>query len=136
LISGTGILALYFLHEAFFLILIFTMTLMNHQFRTEPPYRHVVILKFKDDAPPAEVAKIENSFVALKSKIPLVKDLEWGINESPEGLDQGFTHVYFVTFENKADLENYLPHPEHAAFVELLKTQIEKVLVMDYVPKE
>lgn len=97
-------------------------------------YRHVVILKFKDDAPPVEVAKIEKAFVALKSKIDLIRDLEWGTNESPEGLDQGFTHVYFVSFESKAALEKYLPHPEHTTFVELLKTQIDKVLVVDYVP--
>lgn len=101
----------------------------------EAVYRHVVILKFKYDAPPAEVAKIEQAFVALKSKIDLVRDLEWGTNESPEGLDQGFTHVYFVSFESKAALEKYLPHPEHTAFVELLKTQIDKVLVVDYVPR-
>lgn len=118
------------------LLLTLAFVTMNSTIRAdEAPYRHVVILKFKDDAPPAEVVKIEQAFVALKGKIDLVQDLEWGTNESPEGLDQGFTHVYFVTFKNKADLEKYLPHPEHSAFVTLLKTQIDKVLVVDYVPK-
>ncbi len=101
----------------------------------EAPYRHVVIFKFKDDAPPAEVKKIEDAFVALKDKIDLITDFEWGTNVSPEGLDQGFTHVFFVTFKNKADLEKYLPHPEHKAFVDLLMPQLDKALVLDYVAK-
>ena len=119
----------------FFLCLVIFAMNTTTLHAAESVYRHVVILKFKDSAPPTEVAKIENAFVALKSKIDLVRDLEWGTNESPEGLDQGFTHVYFVTFASKADLEKYLPHPEHTAFVELLKTQVEKVLVVDYVPR-
>ncbi len=102
----------------------------------EAPYRHVVLFKFKDEAPAAEVKKIEDAFVALKGKIDLITDFEWGTNESPEGLDQGFTHVYFVTFKNKADLEKYLPHPDHQAFVTLLKPQLDKVLVVDYVAKQ
>ncbi len=101
----------------------------------EPPYRHVVLFKFKDGAPAEEVKKIEDAFAGLKEKIDLITDFEWGLNESPEGLDQGFTHVYFVTFKNKEDLEKYLPHPEHKAFVELLKPQLDKVLVVDYVAK-
>lgn len=101
----------------------------------EAPYRHVVLFKFKDEAPAAEVKKIEDAFVALKDKIDLITDFEWGLNVSPEGLDDGFTHVYFVSFANKEALEAYLPHPEHQAFVELLKPQLDKVLVVDYVAK-
>ncbi len=99
------------------------------------PYRHVVLFKFKDDAPKEEVAKVEKAFGALKGKIDLIQDYEWGLNVSPEGLDNGFTHCFFVTFKNKADLEKYLPHPEHKKFVGMLKDVIDKVLVVDYVAK-
>ena len=101
----------------------------------EAPYRHVVLFKFKDDAPPAEVEKVEKAFGALKGKIDLIQDYEWGENVSPEGLDNGFTHCFFVTFKNKADLEKYLPHKDHQAFVSLLKPVLDKVLVVDYVAK-
>jgi len=119
------------------ILLAFAMLALNTSLPAaeEAPYRHVVLFKFKDDAPAAEVKKIEDAFVALKEKIDLITDFEWGINESPEGLDDGFTHVYFVTFKNKADLEKYLPHPDHKAFVEILKPQLDKVLVVDYVAK-
>ena len=101
----------------------------------EAPYRHVVLFKFKDDAPKEEVAKVEKAFAALKDKIDLIQDYEWGTNVSPEGLDNGFTHCFFVTFKNKADLGKYLPHPEHKKFVGMLKGVIDKVLVVDYVAK-
>ena len=96
-------------------------------------YRHVVLFKFKDSASQEDVRKIEKAFSALKSKVDLIQDYEWGKNVSPEGLNQGFTHCFFVTFKNKEDLEKYLPHPEHKAFVALLKPVIDGVCVIDYI---
>lgn len=102
----------------------------------EQPYRHIVLFKFKDDAKAEQVKAVEEHFVSLKDKISdLVVDLEWGTNTSPEGLDDGFTHCFFVTFKNKADLEKYIPHPEHTKFVEGLKPVLDKVLVVDYIAK-
>jgi hypothetical protein len=101
----------------------------------EAPYRHIVLFKFKDDAPAAEVQKVEKAFSALKGKIDLIQDYEWGTNVSPEGKADGFTHCFFVTFKTKADLEAYIPHPEHQKFVAGLKGLIDKVLVVDYVAK-
>ena len=101
----------------------------------DAPYRHVVLFKFKDGAPAAEVAKVEQAFVALKRAIPEIQALEWGTNVSPEGLASGFTHCFFVTFKDKAGLERYLPHPEHKQFGARLKGLLDKVLVLDYVAR-
>jgi hypothetical protein len=99
------------------------------------PYRHVVLFKFKDGAPAADIAKVEQAFVALKRAIPEIKALEWGTNVSPEGLANGFTHCFFVTFKDKAALERYLPHPEHKKFGAQLNGLLDKVLVIDYVAR-
>lgn len=101
----------------------------------EAPYRHIVLFKFKDDAPKAEIEKVEKAFAGLKKSISQIQDFEWGTNVSPEGKADGFTHCFFVTFRNKADLEAYLPHPEHKKFGAMLKGLIDKVLVVDYVAK-
>lgn len=98
--------------------------------------RHIVLFKFQDDAPPAEVKKIEDAFRALPSKIPEVVDFEWGTNNSPEGLADGFTHCFFVTFNDEKGREAYLPHPAHKEFVALLKPYLDKVLVIDYTAGE
>ena len=98
----------------------------------EAPYRHVVLFKFKDDAPRAEVVKIEQAFVALKAKIPQIQSLEWGTNVSPEGLANGFTHCFFVTFADEKGRDAYLPHPAHKEFVEIVKPLLDDVCVVDY----
>lgn len=101
----------------------------------EAPYRHVVIFKFKDDVPAAKVTQVEKDFGALKGKIDLIQEFEWGTNVSPEGKDDGFTHCFFATFKSKADLEKYLVHPEHKKFGASLGGVIDKVMVVDYVAK-
>ncbi len=94
--------------------------------------RHVVLFKFKDESSSEDVKKVEDAFSALPDSIPEIYDYEWGTNNSPEGLDQGFTHCFFVTFKSEEDRATYLPHPAHQAFVEVLSPHLDKVLVVDY----
>ncbi len=96
--------------------------------------RHVVLFKFKDDATAEQIKTIEDAFRALPSKIPQVIGFEWGTNQSPEHLAQGFTHCYLLTFRNQADRDAYLRHPAHKAFGKLLGPHLDKVLVVDYAP--
>ncbi|MCA9171337.1 MAG: Dabb family protein, partial [Planctomycetales bacterium] len=94
--------------------------------------RHVVLFKFKDGTPEANVNEIAAAFAELPKKIDTVVDFEWGTNNSPEGLADGFTHCFFVTFRSEADRAAYLPHAAHQEFVGLLRPHLDKVLVVDY----
>ena len=94
--------------------------------------RHVVLFKFKDTTTMADIAKVELAFRALPKKIKQIANFEWGKNNSPENLNQEFTHCFFVSFKTEKDREIYLPHPAHKAFVEILKPHLDKVLVIDY----
>jgi hypothetical protein len=94
--------------------------------------QHVVLFKFKDDATADQIKKVEDAFRALPSQIKEIKGFEWGTNNSPENLNQGFTHCFKVSFSSEKDREVYLPHPSHTAFVEVLKPILDKVLVIDY----
>jgi hypothetical protein len=98
--------------------------------------RHVVLLKFKDGTSAEQVKKIEDGFRALPKKIPEVVGFEWGTDNSPEKLSQGFTHCFLVTFNCEKGRAAYLPHPAHKAFVEVLKPHLDKVLVIDYVAQD
>ena len=62
--------------------------------------RHVVLFKFKDGTTLEQVKAIEEAFGKLPSKIPEVVDYEWGTNDSPEGLNEGLTHCFLVTFRD------------------------------------
>ena len=94
--------------------------------------RHVVLFQFKESSSKEDVQKVVNGFRELKSKIPQIADFEYGVNNSPEGLNNGLTHCFFVTFKTEKDRDEYLPHPAHKAFVELLKPHLEKATVVDY----
>ena len=98
--------------------------------------RHVVLFKFKDSATADDVKKVEEAFAGLSKKIKLIKDFEWGTNNSPENLNQGLTHCFFVTFSSEKDRDAYLIHPDHKAFVEILGPHLDKVTVVDYWAKK
>jgi hypothetical protein len=94
--------------------------------------RHVVLFNFNEAATEDKVQEIERAFAALPSKIPAIHSFEWGLNNSPEGLDKGMTHCFFVTFLSEEDRAIYLPHPDHQEFVKLIGPYVEDVTVVDY----
>jgi hypothetical protein len=98
--------------------------------------RHVVLFKFKDGTPAEKIQAIEAKFRDLKSKIPQIRDFEWGTNISPENHAQGFTHCFLLTFGDTAARDAYLPHPAHKEFGAQLGPILDKVLVVDYVSKD
>ncbi|MFK7844005.1 MAG: Dabb family protein [Rhodothermales bacterium] len=97
--------------------------------------RHVVVFKYKPEATEAQIKVITDAFRALKDQIPGITGFEYGTNNSPEGLNQDFTHVYLLTFENAEARDTYLPHPKHAAFGEILQGSgiFDGAFVIDYV---
>lgn len=97
--------------------------------------RHVVLFKFKDDAPPDRIREIEQKFRALKDQIPEIQAFEWGTNMSPENRAEGFTHCFVLSFRNAAARDAYLPHPAHKAFGAQLRPILDKVLVVDFVSR-
>jgi hypothetical protein len=94
--------------------------------------RHVVLFQFKDSSDKADVAKLVDEFRGLAKKIPFIVDFEYGVNNSPEGLNEGLTHCFLVTFKSEKDRDAYLPHAAHQAFVAQLKPHLEKAVVVDY----
>ena len=75
--------------------------------------RHILLIKVKDGSQGHEIEVVKDAFQNLPSKIPGVKSVEWGVNNSPEGKNAGFTHSVLMTFENDQDRDIYLEHPEH-----------------------
>ena len=98
--------------------------------------RHIVAFRYRPHATSAQIAQITEAFRALQHAIPGIRAFEHGVNNSPEGKHQGFTHVYVLTFDDAAARDAYLPHPAHAAFGALLRELgvLDDVFVVDYVP--
>jgi hypothetical protein len=94
--------------------------------------RHVVLFAFKASSTSEDVRRIEEGFQALPAQIPVIREFEWGTDESPEGLAQGHTHCFLVTFASATDRDAYLVHPQHERFLELLEPHLEDAMVVDY----
>jgi hypothetical protein len=119
------------------LIAAFSAAPVLAQQAADDPVRHVVVFKYKADATDDQIAQVTDAFRDLQNSIPGITSFEYGTNMSPEGHDDGFTHVYLVTFESAADRDAYLPHPEHEKFGALLGELdvLDDVFVVDYVPQ-
>ena len=94
--------------------------------------RHILLIKFKSTVTKAEIDQIRALFVAIPEKIDGVSAVEWGVNDSPEGKNQGFTHSVLMTFEDEKGRENYLPHPEHEALKAVFGPMLDDIIVFDY----
>lgn len=94
--------------------------------------KHIAFFKFKADRTAEQVAEVWRIIESLPRQIPGILDLTWGPNISPEGLDQGYTHSFIMTFESAAARDNYLPHPIHQAAVKLVVPQLDSVIVCDH----
>ncbi len=94
--------------------------------------RHVVLFAYKPTATVAEINAVSKAFAGLADRIDTVKRFECGTNVSVEGLADGLTHCYVLTFANIAGRDTYLTHPAHQEFVALAGPVIDKVIVVDY----
>ncbi len=97
--------------------------------------RHLVTFRYKPAIDPATLADAHAAFCALPSKIPGIVAFEHGADVSPEGLGQGFGHVYLMTFADADARDAYLVHPAHQAFVAGIGPLLDAALVLDYTPQ-
>src|SRR5690606_31828338 len=72
-------------------VLLAVLALPRSLVAQEGPVRHVVVFKFKQGATEAQVREVTDALRALKDRIPGILAFEHGVNDSPEGKDQGFT---------------------------------------------
>ena len=94
--------------------------------------RHVVLFQWKPGASQAKIDEMFAVLAALKGKIPGLLSFEGGPYSSPEGLNQGYTHGFIMTFTDAASRDAYLPHPEHEAAKEVVVPNLAHVVAFDF----
>ncbi len=97
--------------------------------------RHLVTFRYKPGIDPATLADAHAAFCALASQVPGIVAFEHGADISPEGLGQGYGHIYLMTFADEAGRDAYLVHPVHQAFVAGIGPLLDAALVLDYAPQ-
>ena len=94
--------------------------------------RHILLVQFKATAQTKDIEEVRALFEAMPEKIDGVVSVEWGENDSPEGLNKSYTHAVLMTFSDHAARERYLPHPEHDALKAVFVPLVEDIVVLDY----
>lgn len=99
--------------------------------------RHIVLLQFKPDLQQSIIYSALDQLGLLKKCIPSIKSFSYGKNCSPENLNQGFSHVFVMEFEDESGRELYLNHPEHKriardSILPLLENGLDSALAIDY----
>ncbi|MCP3849364.1 MAG: Dabb family protein [Gammaproteobacteria bacterium] len=94
--------------------------------------RHMLLIKFKQSAELSQIEELRALFESMPSKVEGVVSVEWGLNDSPENMNQGYTHSILMTFTNEEGRQNYLPHPEHDKLKEVFRPLLEDIVVFDY----
>jgi hypothetical protein len=92
----------------------------------------MVLCKFKSETSKQRETELLDIVRGMKGKIPGIVSVEAGSYESPEGMNQGYTHGFLVTFESPAARDVYLPHPEHDKVRDALLEHIESVVAFDF----
>ncbi|PGG97904.1 hypothetical protein GX51_07078 [Blastomyces parvus] len=101
---------------------------------------HIVCFKFKAGVTAEVINETCAKMLALKDNCihpthqkPYIKTATGGKDNSPEGLQHGFTHAFVSRFETVEDRDYYIKRdPAHLAFVGGLSGVMDKVQVMDF----
>jgi hypothetical protein len=92
----------------------------------------MLLIKFKSFTESFEIEYIKVLFESMPQKIKGVISVEWGVNDSPEHINKGYTHSVLMTFVNEEARQVYLPHPEHEALKKVFSPLLEDIIVFDY----
>jgi TFIIF-interacting CTD phosphatase-like protein len=77
---------------------------------------------------------LKDSCVHPTTQKPYIKSASGGTDNSPEGIQNGFTHAFIVEFESTEDRDYYVnDDPSHDEFKTLAGKVLEKAQVIDFI---
>jgi len=95
--------------------------------------KRIVLFKFKAETTDETIGQILAGLAGLKNKISGINDFCSGAYSSPDGLNQGYTHGFVLTFADEASRDAFGPHEAHQKLIEeLVGPNIDSVLAFDF----
>src|SRR6476660_3486626 len=94
--------------------------------------RHYGMFQFHPEVTPDQIDECFTEMCAMVGRITGLLSMEHGPYDSPEGLNDGFTHGFVMTFDNGASRDAYLPHPEHERVKLIVVPRLARVVVFDF----
>lgn len=97
-----------------------------------PHVKHYGVFRFKPEISANQIDTCFREMAGMIGKIPGLLDFAFGPYDSDEGLNEGFTHGFIMTFSSPAARDAYLPHPEHERVKDVVVPCLERVIVFDF----
>ncbi len=94
--------------------------------------RHFGIFQFYSHITSTEIVESFAAMEKMIGQIPGLLDMEHGPYDSDEGLDDGFTHGFIMTFDSIESRDAYLPHPIHEKVKDQVVPKLARVIVFDF----
>ncbi len=94
--------------------------------------KHYGCFQFKAGTTAEQIAECFASMAGMVGKIPGLLDFNYGPYDSAEGLNDGYTHGFIMTFESPRARDEYLPHPVHEEVKEVVVPHLERLVVFDF----
>jgi Stress responsive A/B Barrel Domain len=94
--------------------------------------RHYGMFQFHPEITPEQIDECFTEMRGMIGKIPGLLAMEHGPYDSPEGLNDGFTHGFIMSFDSAASRDAYLPHPEHERVKQIVVPRLVRVTVFDF----
>ena len=90
------------------------------------------MFQFKEGITDIQIEECFSTMKKMVGRIPGLLQMEYGPYDSTEGLNDGYTHGFIMTFESPEAREAYLPHPIHEEVKVLVIPKLERVVVFDF----
>ncbi len=97
-----------------------------------PQVKHLGVFQFKSTTSPEKVEQCFAALAGMVGQVPGLLDFSGGPYDSAEGLNDGFTHGFIMTFDSPEARDKYLPHPVHEAVKEIVVPELERLVVFDF----
>ena len=97
-----------------------------------PHVKHYGVFEFKPEITSEQIATCFREMAGMVGRIPGLLDFHYGPYHSDEGLNDGFTHGFIMTFASPQARDEYLPHPEHERVKEIVVPFLARVFVFDF----
>lgn len=94
--------------------------------------KHFGMFEFKEGTSEEQIEICFQALVGMVGKIPGLLEVKYGPYDSDEGLNDGFTHGFIMTFDSGASRDAYLPHPVHEDVKDIVVPHLARFTVFDF----
>lgn len=94
--------------------------------------KHIALFKFKEGTAQEQIDQAFDQILELSESIEGIEDYVGGTNNSSEGLHQGYTHGFVMTFSDASARDAYVAHADHDRVKTAVMPNIESIVIFDF----